>query len=75
MYSKAAPWQVQVPCPVPTRNRWRSPRRMRATAASRAAAAAAAWGGVQTERLWPFGPRPGVASKASLGPVALTRKS
>ena len=21
MYSKAAPWQVQAPCPVPTRNR------------------------------------------------------
>jgi hypothetical protein len=73
MYSNAAPWQVQVPWPTPTTNFWRSP-------------AACALDGL-VERagrmlrvvlgahrlLWPSGPRPGVLSKRSRGPVALIR--
>ena len=38
-------------------------------------AAWAAWSGRQTDRLLPSGPRPGVLSNRSAGPVALIRKS
>ena len=75
MYSKAAPWQVHAPCPVPTRNRWRSPRAIRATASPNRFAASAAWASVQTDTVCPSGPRPSVAAKLSFGPVALIRKS
>ena len=76
MYSKAAPSQVQVPCPMPTRKRRFSPRRMRSTSSSSAAAACAACAGWQTDRLCPpSGPSPSVLSNRSAGPVALIRKS
>ena len=68
VYSKAAPWQVQVPWPMPMSSVCRCPPFSRAMTCSNSLAASVACPAVQTDQVWPSGPSPGVAAKFSFGP-------
>ena len=72
-YSKAAPSQVQVPWPTPTTRRWRWPAFSFSMTVAKPPAASTACAGVHTDRVLASGPRPAVAAKFNLGPVALIR--